>query len=96
MKKQLIRLTENDLNNIIKECVKKTLNESFGSVGEIQKAYDMLNNVTKSGFIPFASPAPSSTEKEIKNAVIEAMRLLDKALYLSTKMGYNESKAHVV
>jgi hypothetical protein len=93
-KKQIIKITESDLYKIIKESVKNILNES--SYDELERANKILDNITKSSFIPFSSPAPSSTEQEIKNAIIEAMRLIDKARYLCSKLGYNNPIAHIV
>lgn len=45
MKKKIIRLTESDLNNIIKECIKKVLKEDyqFDNFGGLSDAeYDEL------------------------------------------------------
>ena len=91
MKKKLIRLTENDLHNIVKESVNRVLKE--GKIGSaysnLEQAKRLLSDTMDSSFIPFASPSPSSTEQELKNSIIEAARLVDKSLYLCGKLGYN-------
>ena len=79
-----IRLTEDKLHKIIKESVARTLNEGiWGSATDnLEQARELLQDIMNSGFIPFASPSPSSTENEVKKAIIEAARLIDKASYL--------------
>lgn len=88
--KQKIRLTEGDLHRIVNESVKRVIKEGqMGSVvGNLQQANALLSDVMNSGFIPFTSPAPSSTEKELKDAIIEAARMIDKASYLCGQLGY--------
>lgn len=89
--KKLIRLTESDLHNIIRESVKRTLKEGrMGSACEnLEQAQQLLSDITNSTFIPFASPSPSSTELELKNTIIDAVNLIEKALYLCGQLGYN-------
>lgn len=96
MSKKVIRMTESDFHRIVKETVSKVLNEGSGTVQELEKAYGILKNVSESGYIPFASPNPSGTENEIKKAIIEAMRLIDKACYLDRKCYGNWPVAQVV
>lgn len=96
MNKKLIRLTESDLHKIIKESVKRALNEGSDTVSELQQAYDILKKVTESGYIPFASPFPSGTELEIQRSIVEAMRLISKACYLDTQCYGHEPIANVV
>ena len=88
--KQRIRLTEGDLHRIVNESVKRVLREGqMGSaVDNLQQAHVLLSDIMNSGFIPFTSPAPSSTEKELKDAIIEAARMIDKASYLCGQLGY--------
>ena len=90
MSKKTIRLTEDKLHKIIKESVARTLNEGiWGSATDnLEQARELLQDIMNSGFIPFASPSPSSTENEVKKAIIEAARLIDKASYLCGKLGY--------
>lgn len=49
-----------------------------------------------SSFIPFSSPNPSSTEEDLKKTIIEAARMIDKAMYLCGQLGYNNPVANVV
>jgi hypothetical protein len=96
--KKAIRLTEGDLHRIIKESVNNVLKEGkLGTAyGNLEKASELLSDIMNSSFIPFASPHPSSTEKELKMTIIEAARMIDKARYLCSKLGYHEPIAHVV
>lgn len=98
MKKKLIKLTENDLKEIVQESVNKILNEGqLGSAYEnLENAYELLQDIINSSFIPFSSPAPSGTESELKDTIIEAARMIDKAKYLCGKLGYNEPRINVV
>lgn len=98
MEKKLIRLTENELKEIVKESVNKILKEGkLGSAYEnLENASELLRDIMNSSFIPFSSPAPSGTEVELKNAIIEAARMVDKAMYLCGQLGYNKPYANVV
>ena len=95
MAKQVVRITENELKRIVNESVKKVLKEGT-NYDELEKAYEILNQLTQSGFIPFSTHHPSSTEMEVKKAIIEAMRLIDKAKYLSVQLGYHQPRINVV
>ncbi len=97
-KKQIIRLTEGDLHCIIKESVNRVLNEGkLGSAYEnLENASALLKDIMNSSFIPFSSPHPSSTEEELKKTIIEAARMVDKAMYLCSQLGYNNPVANVV
>ena len=98
MEKKLIKLTENDLNEIVQESVNKILNEGkLGSAYEnLENAYELLQDIMNSSFIPFSSPAPSGTEAELKDTIIEAARMIDKAKYLCKQLGYHEPRVNVV
>lgn len=91
-----IRLTESQFNKLIRESVRKALNEGVGTVQDLRKAHDILKGISESGYIPFASPNPSGTENEIKKAIIEAMRLIDKACYLDTQCYGHEPMVNLV
>lgn len=95
--KSLIRLTESDLHTIIKETVNKVLKEGkLGSAYEnLEHASELLKDIMNSSFIPFSSPNPSSTEEELKMSIVEAARMIDKAMYLCGKLGYNNPIAHI-
>lgn len=96
--KRRIRLTEADLHKIVRRSVKRALKEgAMGTAYEnLEQAQRLLSDITNSSFIPFSSPSPSSTEEELKNTIIEAARLVDKAMYLCGKLGYNGPVANVV
>ena len=98
MEKKLIRLTENDLKEIVQESVNKILNEGkLGSAYEnLENAYELLQDIINSSFIPFASPSPSETEAELKDTIIEAARIIGKAKYLCKQLGYHEPRVNVV
>ena len=96
MNKKLIRLTESDLHRIVKESVNNILTEGNGRViDELEEAYSILKGITKSGFIPFTSSSPSSTENELKMAIVEAMRMIDKSKHLYTQLYGTEPMAHI-
>ena len=85
-----IKITQDDLRTIVSESVKKILKEGqMGSAVEnLERANKLLHDIMNSGFIPFASPSPSSTEKALADAIVEAARLIDKAHYLCGQLGY--------
>ena len=85
-----IQITQDDLRTIVSESVKKILKEGqMGSATEnLKQANALLHDIMNSGFIPFSSPSPSSTEEQLKNAIIEAARLIGKAQYLCGQLGY--------
>jgi hypothetical protein len=95
MEQRKITVSEDQLKLIISESVKALIKES-STYHELENISSILSGIMKSGFIPFSSPSPSSTEEEIKNAIIEASRNIDKAIYLCTQCGYNEPMANVV
>lgn len=63
--KQVIKINENQLRQIVTGSVKKVLKEgqenTYGTLIDIMNKLDMIIH---SGFIPFSSPSPSSTEKK--------------------------------
>lgn len=95
--KRRIRLTEQDLHKIVKGSVNKIVNETKNGTAyeELQRVHNILSDIMNSSFIPFSSPNPSSTEKGIADAIIEAARNVDKAMYLCGKCGYNQPIAHL-
>ena len=77
--KKIIKLTENDIHNIIEESVKQILKENKTAI-QLQNIIKQLTDITTSGYIPFASPAPSSTEQIVKDNILTAINCLNKAL----------------
>ena len=53
---------------------------------KLQSAIDTLLEIQKSGYWPFASPAPCSTEAKIKNAINGALENLDTAMFFHKEM----------
>lgn len=47
---------------------------------KIKTCIALLNEIKGSGYIPFTSPAPSSTEARIKNNITSALSHLESAL----------------
>lgn len=47
---------------------------------------ETLNGIKDSGYWPFASPAPCSTEKKIKDGIYEALKGLNRALFYHQQM----------
>lgn len=94
MKKQ-IQITEAQINNVVKSVLKEWCSETqrqddnstYNKLIDISIKLDMIIN---SGFIPFASPSPSSTELELANAVKKAQELINKAAALCKSLGYSE------
>lgn len=84
-KKQTIRMNEAQLKRVIAEAVKRVMNESkIGS--KLQDIIDQLMELTTSGYIPFSTPSPSSTEQIVKDNVIEAIHCLKKAKMADMKL----------
>jgi hypothetical protein len=78
-KKKIIRLTEGDIHRMVNESVKAILKE--GQTGmQLQNILNELQEIANSGYIPFASPSPSSTEMVVKKNVLMAIECLTKAV----------------
>ena len=86
--KKVIRLTESDLHRIVNESVKHVITENRNASVDLEQAYNILNSIAKSGFIPFSSPSPSSSEQRIKNSIISAMKNIEMALQFCHDCGY--------
>ncbi len=48
----------------------------------------IIDNITSPGYIPFESPRPSSTEMQLRRAVMDAMSKLNEAYKLAHQLGY--------
>ena len=53
---------------------------------KLQQCIDTLEEIAESGYWPFASPAPCSTEVKIKEGIIGALANLEHALYWHKQM----------
>ena len=61
--------------------------EEDRSVGEkLSECISTLKAITQSGYIPFASPAPSSTEGALKREMNSAIERLESTLYLHNSL----------
>ena len=61
--------------------------EEDRSVGEkLSECISTLKDITQSGYIPFASPAPSSTEGALKREMNSAIERLESTLYLHNSL----------
>ena len=47
---------------------------------------ESIKKLAKSGYIPFSSPCPSSTEKALRDSVLSAISLLEKAQILEKEL----------
>lgn len=54
----------------------------------ICSAREALEELASSGYRPFASPAPSSTEVKLRNCITSAISLLEQAQALENDLGY--------
>ena len=51
------------------------------TLAKMQACLDTLNEIAQSGYWPFASPAPCSTEVKIKEGIDKARTGLESAIY---------------
>ncbi len=90
MKEQTIRLSENQLKDIVKETVRTVLNEAEGNginvYAALLDAAEKFELIKESGLIAFTSPNPSSTEQELKDCVQKALSLTYKATSLYSQL----------
>ena len=84
--KKRIKLTESQINRMVKESMKAILKEESINYN-LSSIIQQLKQLTQSGWIPFASPSPSSTELKLKTEVLRAIEclvhaeILNKSLY---------------
>ena len=55
-------------------------------MGYLQEALKSLRELTHSGYIPFSSPSPSSTEMIIKKNVMQAIDLISRAIVADNQL----------
>lgn len=60
------------------------------SSNPIDEALRLLTDLTGSGYIPFASPSPSSTESNLKHCILSAISLLENAQLLEKDLRYRK------
>lgn len=83
--KKTIRLTESQINRIAKESIKAILKEERVA-DDLSSIIQQLKQLTQSGWIPFASPKPSSTELKLKTEVLRAIESLENAEILNKSL----------
>ena len=76
--KKTIRLDEKKLNRIVKEAIEGV--SKLSTIDELIQIENRLSDITTSGFIPFSSPAPSSTEMRIKKSILTALSCVRDAI----------------
>ena len=83
-----IKINESALNRIISEATRKVVKESVSTdvCGNLEQAKSLLKEITISGFIPFSSPSPSSTEEKLKGSITNAISEIEYSLYLYDKL----------
>lgn len=83
--KKIIKLTESQINRIAKESIKAILKEERVA-DDLSSIVQQLKQLTQSGWIPFASPHPSSTELKLKTEVLRAIECLEHAEILNKSL----------
>lgn len=58
---------------------------------KLQMCADTLREISESGYLPFASPAPSSTEAQIKENICAAIARVESAIFWHDQM-FNTQK----
>lgn len=82
----MINVTESELRSLVTETVARVLSEGRGIGDELRSAYDILSGIAESGYIPFSSQAPSSTEVEIRRNIEKAISCIGKAISLDASL----------
>lgn len=85
------KITQDQLVRMVSESVSRIITESNSTCSEIRQALNTLKGVTESGFIPFSSPSPSSTELTVRKNIEHAISSLEMALEACRELGYCDS-----
>ena len=97
MNKRLIRLTENDLHRIVKESVKKVINEG-NTTETYEKLWSAWSNIkevlNKDPMFSQSQGMMSSSQKAIADILREASESVFKAIEFYERNGYNQPIAH--
>lgn len=83
--KKRIKLTESQINRMVKESMRAILKEESIN-DDLSSIIQQLKQLTQSGWIPFASPFPSSTELKLKTEVLRAIECLENAEILNKSL----------
>lgn len=75
------------MNSAIIEQV--TVDGRVNSLQAVRAALDLLKEVTISGYIPFSSPAPSSTEVNVRDQIRRCIQQLDGTISLMDMLPHN-------
>lgn len=60
------------------------------SANPVDESVRLLTDLANSGYIPFSSPSPSSTEVKLRNCISSAISLLENAQMLEKDLGYRK------
>lgn len=89
MEKKIVRITEQDIRNMINETVANIIKEEQGRAS--QQMVNIINQIKAfedSNHIIYQSPHPSSTEAEAKKYISQARDLLSRAAMALKSLGY--------
>lgn len=82
-----MELNNKQIHNVLMESIDKILiKEEREGMGYLQDALRSLRELTHSGYIPFSSPSPSSTEMVIKKNVMQAIDLISRAIVADNQL----------
>lgn len=82
-----MELDNKQIHNVLMESIDKILiKEESEGMGYLQEALRSLRELTHSGYIPFSSPSPSSTEMIIKKNVMQAIDLISRAIVADNQL----------
>lgn len=82
-----MELNKKQIHNALMESIDKVLiKEESEGMGYLQDALRSLRELTHSGYIPFSSPSPSSTEMIIKKNVMQAIDLISRAIVADNQL----------
>jgi hypothetical protein len=82
-----MNINNKKLHNVLMESIDKVLiKEESEGMGYLQEALKSLRELTHSGYIPFSSPSPSSTEMIIKKNVMQAIDLISRAIVADNQL----------
>ena len=80
-------MNDKKLHNVLMESIDKVLiKEENEGMDYLQDALRSLRELTHSGYIPFSSPFPSSTEMIIKKNVMQAIDLISRAIVADNQL----------
>ena len=84
----MVKIDKNILHKSLMESINNVLIKEGENNGNyyLQNALSNLKELTYSGYIPFDSPSPSSTEMIIKKNVMQAIDLIQRAIVADNQL----------